>query len=102
LRLLPIKKRYQKLISYLKLLRIEAESNHEVDFSIAVINLADQIWKNLNDYFENESLEVPDACPGNDDNFMYTWSKDEHYLECEIFSNGAIEFFYRDRTSGEF
>jgi hypothetical protein len=46
-------------------------------------------------------IEVPDACPGRRDNFMYTWSKEEHYLECEIFGSGEIEFFYRNRETGK-
>ncbi len=32
---------------------------------------------------------------------MYTWSKSEYYLECEIFATGAIEFFYRNRNTRE-
>jgi hypothetical protein len=32
---------------------------------------------------------------------MYSWSKAEHYLECEISGSGEIEFFYRNRKTGE-
>jgi len=54
---------------------------------------------------QNKVLEVPDCCPSesNEGNFhiMFIWDKDEHYLECEIFNSGVIEFFYRNRDSGE-
>lgn len=48
----------------------------------------------------NLVLEVPDCCPntGSQGEFhiMFSWDKDEDYLECEIFNTGMIEFFYRN------
>jgi len=46
-------------------------------------------------------LQPPDACPGESDNLMFVWNKGEHYLECEVFGNGAVEFFYRNRLTDE-
>jgi hypothetical protein len=46
-------------------------------------------------------LQIPSICPGHASNLMYTWNRDEHYLECEIFEQGEIEFFYRNRNTGE-
>ena len=49
---------------------------------------------------QNQVLEVPDCCPNNgsqgDFHIMFTWDKEEHYLECEIMNSGIIEFFYRN------
>ena len=54
---------------------------------------------------ENKVLEIPDCCPSEsnegDFHIMFAWDKDEHYLECEIFSSGVIEFFYRNRFTNE-
>lgn len=96
-------KRHQELRRYLDSLHSEAKSTGEVEFTILVLNTAWQVWADLREYFLSKGLclEVPDACPGQRDNFMYTWSKAEHYLECEILGSGEVEFFYRNRNSGE-
>ncbi|MGB0561799.1 MAG: hypothetical protein ACPGVO_08345, partial [Spirulinaceae cyanobacterium] len=96
-------KRIQSLSSYLISLLNEAESCGESEFSTAVIRNAWSVWQSLNRYFyaSGQYLEVPDACPGEDDDFMYSWSTGEHYLECELFGNGAVEFFYRNRRTNE-
>jgi hypothetical protein len=95
--------RNQKLQLYLDSLRFEAKSTSESEFSIATLDSAWQIWIKLKNYFLSKGLclEVPDACPGYKDNFMYTWSKAQHYLECEIFGTQEVEFFYRNRNNGE-
>jgi hypothetical protein len=94
--------RHQKLQEYLDLLRDEIRITGEVEFSENILDLAWLVWKKLREHFMKNKLclEVPDACPGQKDNFMYTWSEGEHYLECEIFGNGEIEFFYRNRKNG--
>lgn len=96
-------KRCQRLRAYLETLRKEAISSREIEFSEKVLDLSWSVWQKLNNWFETRELhlEVPDACPGFRDNFMYTWSKAEHYLECEIFGTGEIEFFYRNRKTGQ-
>jgi hypothetical protein len=40
-------------------------------------------------------IELPEACSGYRDNFMFTWKNSNHYLEVEIFLDGRLEFFYR-------
>jgi hypothetical protein len=45
-------------------------------------------------------LRTPQVCAGSSNNLMYTWSLDQHYLECEIFDSGEVEFFYRNRSTG--
>lgn len=94
---------HQHLLGYLGELRVEAKSSGEVEFSVTVIDLAEKVWLSLKNHFRSQGkcLEVPDACPGSNDDFMYVWSKAEHYFECEIFGDGAVEFFYRNRSTGD-
>lgn len=58
------------------------------------------IWKQLSKC-KGKSLRVPDASAGPDDAFIFIWNKDEHHLELEIFPGGALDFFYRNRKSGD-
>jgi hypothetical protein len=56
------------------------------------------VWDYLSGYFllnKEKVLEVPDACIGDDYGFMYTWHKDNLYLECEVFEDKSICFFYK-------
>lgn len=62
-----------------------------------VFNCASRVWTKIN--LLDLNLEVPDACPGYRDNLMFTWLKGEHYLECEVFGNGIVEFFYFNKES---
>ena len=99
----PQQQRYEHLRVYLDSLKNEARVTGETEFSERVLNLSWSVWERLTSLFQarGQWLEVPDACPGSKNNFMYTWSKSEHYLECEIFGTGEIEFFYRNRNTGE-
>jgi len=99
----PQQQRYQNLRVYLDSLKNEARVTGETEFSERVLNLSWSVWERLTSLFQarGQWLEVPDACPGSKNNFMYTWSKSEYYLECEIFGTGEIEFFYRNRNTGE-
>lgn len=99
----PQQQRYQNLRVYLDSLKKEARVTGETEFSERVLNLSWSVWERLTSLFQARGLwlEVPDACPGSKNNFMYTWSKSEYYLECEIFGTGEIEFFYRNRNTGE-
>lgn len=47
------------------------------------------MWETLKDVMlcVGTRLEEPDARIGEKDNFMYTWRKDNYYLECEIFAD---------------
>ncbi|MDB9510190.1 hypothetical protein PN499_03065 [Kamptonema animale CS-326] len=100
----PHQQRSQGLRLYLDSLKNEVRVTGEVEFSEKLIDLSWSLWETLkSQLFEVKGLhlEVPDACPGSRDNFMYTWSKAEHYFECEIFGTGEIEFFYRNRNNGQ-
>ena len=63
-------------------------------------NLAWAIWNHLSEITLN-CLAVPDACPGSQGQILYTWDKDEHHLELEVFPNSPAEFFYRNRIFGQ-
>jgi hypothetical protein len=69
----------------------------------ALHKLSWQVWVNLSQTIQSGGLylEVPHVCPGRSDNLMYTWSFEQHYLECEFFDSGEVEFFYRNRSTGE-
>jgi len=96
-------RRHQELKAYLDTLRPQANSTGIEGFTISVLDTAWQTWEKLKEYFllKGLSLEIPDACPGQSDNLMYAWSKGEHYLECEIFGNKELEFFYQNRNTSE-
>lgn len=95
--------RHLELREYLDSLEAEARSTNQAEFTLKTISIAWQVWLDLRSQLQQREvcLEVPDACPGNQNNLMYTWSKSEHYLECEIFGNGAVEFFYRNRVTND-
>ena len=96
-------RRHQELKAYLDTLRPQANSTGIDGFTISVLDTAWQTWEKLKEHFllKGLCLEVPDACPGQSDNLMYAWSKGEHYFECEIFGNKALEFFYQNRNTSE-
>ena len=93
--------RHCELRAYLNSLSAEAISTGEIEFTTRVLENAWLVWEELRNHFVSTGkfLEVPDACPGTNNNFMFTWSKAEHYFECEIFGNGEVEFFYRNRNN---
>src|SRR5438093_1546188 len=62
--------------------------------------LAWQAWSSLSDCMSN-ALLVPDACPGPSGELLYTWDRDGHHLELEIFPDTPAEFFYENDSSGE-
>lgn len=43
---------------------------------------------------------VPDVGPADDGHLVFAWSRDEHYLELEVFQDGRCEMFYRNRSTG--
>lgn len=89
--------RHQELLDYIDSLRSEVLVSGETDFTVSVLEKALHVWEGLRAVFssKNKCLEVPDAVKGDRDNFMYVWSRGKQHLECEIFGNGEVEFFYR-------
>jgi hypothetical protein len=59
-----------------------------------------QAWTALSDSVGN-ALLVPDACPGPNGELLYTWDREGHHLELEIFPDAPAEFFYENDNSGE-
>ena len=62
--------------------------------------MAWEAWAALSNIMNN-ALLVPDACPGPNGELLYTWDRDGHHLELEIFLEAAAEFFYENDASGE-
>lgn len=88
------KARAQRLYHYLKaIVRTR-------DIDIQTGEFAWIAWNYLSDAMLNR-LSVPDACPGVNGQLLYTWDRDEHHLEIEIFPRASAEFFYRNRISGQ-
>jgi len=96
--------RRRRMNSYLNSLKDEAK---RINGDESVIWLAEDlitllIYKLAK---EDKVLEIPDCCPSEsnegDFHIMFAWDKNEYYLECELFSNGAIEFFYMNRINKE-
>lgn|GEM_PF-2280413 len=44
-------------------------------------------------------LQVPDVSPGPDGDLLYVWEYGPHHLECEIHTDGTVEFFYKNRDT---
>lgn len=65
-----------------------------------VARLAWQAWTALSNSLSN-ALLVPDACPGPNGELLYTWDREGHHLELEIFPDAPAEFFYENDGSGE-
>ena len=60
---------------------------------------AAQLWLIL--WEQNMNLPLPSACTGPDGQIMYSWDKNEHHFEVEILPNKPMEFFYKNRLTGE-
>jgi hypothetical protein len=87
-------RRVQGLVDYL----YQIEDQELITPRLA--RLAWDAWTTLSNSLGN-ALSVPDACPGSDGELLYTWDRDEHHFELEVFPDAPAEFFYRNRTSGE-
>ena len=61
--------------------------------------MAWEAWAALSNSMHN-ALLVPDACPGPNGELLYTWDRDGHHLELEIFLDAPAEFFYENDTRG--
>ena len=46
-------------------------------------------------------LPAPDAAPADDGHVFYVWDHDEHHLDVEVFPDGTMELFYRNRATEE-
>lgn len=96
--------RKERMDEYLDFLKEEA---NRINGDESVIWLAKDFLNLLTNKLsqQNKVLEVPDCCPSNgsqgDFHIMFTWDKNEHYLECEITNSGLVEFFYRNHLTKE-
>lgn len=96
--------RARRMIEYLNSLREEAITINKSDQIVDVAyNSLQKLCGTL--MSQNKVLEIPDCCPNTgtewDFHIMFTWNKDEHYMECEVLVDGTLEFFYRNRLTNE-
>lgn len=84
----------QRLAAFLK------EAVHSGELTKETGELARKAWDEVHQRTKGR-MSVPDACPGLNGQLLYTWDSGVHHLEIEIFPDGVIELFYRNRASGE-
>jgi hypothetical protein len=63
-------------------------------------SITSRIWIKLLGALSN-NLSVPDAGAGPDGEILFTWNKDDHHFELEIFPDNHGEFFYLNYRTDE-
>lgn len=63
-------------------------------------SVASKIWIKLLGALSN-NLPVPDAGAGPDGEILFTWNRDDHHFELEIFPDQHGEFFYLNYRTDE-
>lgn len=84
--------REKKFYEYIDYMRNQTECS----LTKKVIDNSVGVWNKLS---TNKNLSIPDVCYGDDDNILFIWDNNTIYLECEIFGDGRVEFFNRNRTN---
>lgn len=63
-------------------------------------HLVIDLWNKLNEIVTN--IIPPQSGQSYDGkSFFLCWSKNEHYLDIDLFADGSLEWFYRNRTTQE-
>lgn len=90
----------QKLKKYIEGIR-NTKSPQQRVVSEDLLDNAEIVWGKLRLLCNSKGrlLRVPSVCLGESDSFMFSWLMDGLYLECNTFSTGEVEFFYRDKNS---
>lgn len=89
---------FSKHFEYLK----RISSGAEALVSVTVAEQAKHVWLKCMEMF-GSLLVLPAAGATPDGQIIYSWDSEEHHLEAEIFGGThAVEWFYRNRESGEF
>ena len=89
---------FSKHFEYLK----RISSGTEALVSVTVAEQAKHFWLNCIEMFDS-LLALPAAGATPDGQISYSWDFEEHHLEAEIFGGiHPVEWFYRNRESGEF
>jgi GNAT superfamily N-acetyltransferase len=81
------------------LMRISSEGSPP-PISKETAALAAELWHLISQTSEWK-IPVPAAAAGPDGKVFYAWNTKRHHLEAEIIPGQHIEFFYRDRETGE-
>ncbi len=61
-------------------------------------SLARELWRLLQEVVGEP--RVPQAGPVSGGGFQFVWDRDEHHLEIEILADRTLEWFYRNRRTG--
>ena len=46
-------------------------------------------------------IRIPQAGPTPDGSFQLVWDRGEHHVEVDVYPEGHLEWFYRNRRTGE-
>ena len=76
---------------------LSALSEGDVDSDTA--ERAWSIWKRLASTRQGD-MAVPGCDAGEERQVLLIWNNGEHHFDAEIFADGAVEFFYRNRRTG--
>jgi hypothetical protein len=88
------KSEHEKCCDYFNELFREADLESSSLTRDTVLNSL-MVWHRVADHIKN--IAIPNICPSENDSILMVWSKDNYYLECEIYADGLREWFYRDR-----
>ena len=87
-------KDYEKWEAYLAPLYEEAQTS--LEFNEYLLDKAREFITLLEHSLES-GLAFPDADIGH--TFMFFWNNGHFYLEAEIYEDGVVEFFFKDRAT---
>lgn len=94
----------QPLVRYLISIKDEAS---KIDETGKITALAYHCWYLCVTWVHQkttQTLKIPDCVLSGIDPLScirYMWDSDEHYLSCEIYKDGTLEFFYKNRFTNE-
>lgn len=61
--------------------------------------IARRVWTSIAERVDN--IDVPQAGPTPDGGFQFVWDKGPHHIEVDAYPDGRLEWFYRNRLTGE-
>ncbi len=71
----------------------------ESDIDPATAERAWNLWKRLASARQGDTA-VPGCDAGDERQVLLIWNNGEHHFDAEVFADGAVEFFYRNRRTG--
>lgn len=96
--------RARGLLDYFDRLAVESAEAGAL-FTKSAVDNSWRCWHQVSRKFEETfglKLQVPNACPGDNDNVLLSWDDGKLHVECEVFGDGRVEFFKSDRSTEAF